>query len=229
MGAKYLCCLPLRLGVLVISFFQFLASGAVSGLFVYVLTQLDHEGRVVVHQPNNVTVTYQFSARQRTIAIVITAVYGFIALISLTGFIGALRKKESYVHVFSNFVKLAFVLQICVWIAFFVFYFVDKKEFRKLCVGDSTDQQLIDACDSPSKHVWVFIVSASIPLLSQAYGVYIVSSYVRKLRNEKYLHQESFGFKGPGYVPVGEESHPLTHQGPYPYADNSHSFGGQRV
>jgi hypothetical protein len=34
MGAKYLCCLPLRLGVLLISLVQFLASAIVSGLLV---------------------------------------------------------------------------------------------------------------------------------------------------------------------------------------------------
>jgi hypothetical protein len=43
MGAKYLCCLPLRLGVLVISFLQFLSNAAVTGLLAYALI-LDAEG-----------------------------------------------------------------------------------------------------------------------------------------------------------------------------------------
>ncbi|KAJ6593584.1 hypothetical protein B0H19DRAFT_1246331 [Mycena capillaripes] len=228
MSAKYLCCLPLRLGVLLIAFFQFLASAAVSGLLVFFLVKLDSQGRLVIHK-DDVDYIYQFSSRVRTIAIVLAAVYGLVALISLTGFIGAIRKKESYVGIFSHLQKVALALQLVLLITCIVFFFVDKDKFRNICIGGSTDQNRIDACDAPGKHVWAFIVPTIIPILSQAYGVYIISAYVRKLHNEKFLRQESFGFKGPGYVPVHEEMHPLTHQPAYPYADNSHSFGAQRV
>jgi len=37
MGAKFLCCLPLRLGVLVISLIQFLICGGVAGLLWWAL------------------------------------------------------------------------------------------------------------------------------------------------------------------------------------------------
>jgi hypothetical protein len=37
MGAKYLCCLPLRLGVLLISFLQFIVSLAVAGILAAAL------------------------------------------------------------------------------------------------------------------------------------------------------------------------------------------------
>ena len=37
MGAKFLCCLPLRLGVLVISLIQFLVCGGVAGLLWWAL------------------------------------------------------------------------------------------------------------------------------------------------------------------------------------------------
>ncbi|KAJ7125038.1 hypothetical protein C8R44DRAFT_129720 [Mycena epipterygia] len=220
MGAKYLCCLPLRLGVLVISFLQFIASAAVAALLAYFLV-LDAEDK------NEAT---KIPTRTRIIAIVLTVLYVLVALVSLTGFIGAIRKKQSYVGAFSNLLRFFLVVQVAVVTAYFVFYFIDKDKFRKICIGDSTDQKVIDTCDSPSKlSLWAVIISAVVPLLFQAYGVYIVASYVQKLRNESFLGQESFGFKGPGYVPVGEETYPLTHQAAYPYADNSHSFGGQHV
>jgi hypothetical protein len=60
-------------------------------------------------------------------------------------------------------------VQIAVVIAYFVLFFVDKNEFKKLCIGGSTDQQVIDACDSPTKlSLGVLIVSAVMPVLFQA-------------------------------------------------------------
>ncbi|KAF7362158.1 hypothetical protein MVEN_00561900 [Mycena venus] len=230
MGAKYLCCLPLRLGVLVISFIQFIASALVSGLLAFVLVR-EAQGRPIFENKDNEQVFFHFSSRTKIVGIILASVYGLSALISFTGFIGAIRKKASYVRVFASLLQGALAAQIILMIAYFVLYFADKDEFKKVCINNSTNQAVIDNCNDLTrpKSIWALIVSAIIPILFQAYGVYIVSSYAKKLRNEQFLHQESFGFKGPGYVPVSEESHPLTHQGPYPYADNSHSFGGQRV
>ncbi|KAJ6593585.1 hypothetical protein B0H19DRAFT_1091056 [Mycena capillaripes] len=207
MGAKYLCCLPLRLGVLVISLLQFLSSAAVTGLLAYVLI-LDAQGKDNVEIPS----------RTRIIAIVLASICGLVALISLTGFIGAIRKKESYVGIFSNLLRFFLVLQIATVVAYFVLYFIDKDEFKKICIGGSTDQNVIDACNSSSKlSIWVLVVSAVVPILFQAYGVYVVAAYARKLRSE-----DTYVFGGPSYVRVGEESHPLTHQPAYPYTDSAH-------
>ncbi|KAJ7690710.1 hypothetical protein B0H17DRAFT_1064551 [Mycena rosella] len=214
MAAHYLCCLPLRLGVLVISFLQFIASAFAAGLVSYFLV-LDAQGKDSIDIPT----------RTKIVAIVVAVLYGLVALVSLTGFIGAIRKKESQVGMFSNLLRFFLVVQVAVVTAYFVLYFLDKDKFRKLCIGDSTDQKVIDVCNANDISLWALIVSAILPIICQAYGVYIVSSYVKKLHNENFLRQESFGFKGPGYMPVHEETHPLTHQATYPYADNSHSFG----
>ncbi|KAJ7502899.1 hypothetical protein B0H11DRAFT_1986846 [Mycena galericulata] len=220
MAPRYLCCLPLRLGVIVISFLQFAASAFATAILVLALV-LDAEDK------NEST---KIPSRTRIIVIILATVYGLVALISFTGFIGAIRKKESYVVLLSGLLRFFFVLQVAVVTAYFVLYFVDKNQFRKLCIGNSTDPKVINACDSPSKlSLWILIVSAVVPLLFQAYGVYIVSSYVRELGNESFLQQESFGYKGQRYIPEVEESHPLTNQVAYPYADNAHSFGPERV
>ncbi|KAJ7497002.1 hypothetical protein FB451DRAFT_211392 [Mycena latifolia] len=155
MGAKYLCCLPLRLGVVVISFFQFLASAGVAGILTYVLI-LDAQGKGSVQIPS----------RTRIVAIVLAAICGLVAFISLTG-------------------------KLCM---------------NDLNPADPTDQWAIDTCNASSKlSLWVLIVSAVTPILFQAYGVYIIAAYVRKLRIEE---SDSFVFKTPGYVQVGEGARP---------------------
>ncbi|KAJ6558442.1 hypothetical protein DFH09DRAFT_1162841 [Mycena vulgaris] len=214
MGAKYLCCLPLRLGVLLISFFQFLGSASIAGVLAYVLI-LHAQGKDIDG------VEIFMTSRNRIIAIVLAAVSGLAALVSLTGFIGAIRRKQSYVGIFSILLRFFLVLQIAVVVAYFVFYFVDKDKFKKLCLdalNGSTDQRAIDACNSQSKiSLWALIVPAVVSVLSQAYGVYIVAAYARKLRYEE---ADSFAFR-PGYVQVGgEESRPLTHKVAGPYVDN---------
>ncbi|KAJ7647613.1 hypothetical protein FB45DRAFT_860738 [Roridomyces roridus] len=253
MGAKYLCCLPLRLGVLVVSFLQFLASGIVSAGLVAVII-LDSRACLVPGVPESKPekvllwaigtgirvigdwwwwVKFSGScqggfgtklpSRTRIIVIVLAAIYAIIALISLTGFIGAIRKSVSNVRAFSRLVQFFLVVQVAAVVAFFILYFVDKKDFNKICESNDT---LSDTCDSTRRlPLWSMLVSTIVPLLFQAYGVYIVSAYVHKLQDESFLKEESFGFKGPGYMPVSEESHPLTYQPHYPYADNTHSFG----
>ncbi|KAJ7874830.1 hypothetical protein B0H14DRAFT_93496 [Mycena olivaceomarginata] len=215
MGAKYLCCLPLRLGVLLISFLQFIVSLAVAGILAAALV-LNARGDLKDKDSHPIDIT----PRTRIIMIALSVVYGLVALISLTGFIGAIRKKESYVGVFLRLIQVFLFIQVAAAIAYVVLYFTDKNEFKKLCIGDSTDQKVIDTCNSSTNlNLWVVIVSSVVPILFSAYGVYIVAAYARKLRE-----RDSFVFN-PGYVRVGEESHPLTQPPVYPYADN----GGYKV
>ncbi|KAJ6497763.1 hypothetical protein C8R45DRAFT_138890 [Mycena sanguinolenta] len=206
MGAKYLCCLPLRLGVLVISFLQFILSLGVAGLLAAAL---------IVDARDKDDNSNRIAPRTKIVMIVLSVIYAFVALISLTGFIGAIRKKESYVGAFLRLIQVFLAIQVAAMIAYFILYFTDKDEFKRICIGDSTDQDVINTCNSTANlDLWVVVVSSVLPVLFSAYGVYVVAAYARKLRE-----QDAFVFN-PGYVRVGEESHPLTHQPPvYPYAD----------
>ncbi|KAJ7655381.1 hypothetical protein B0H17DRAFT_378028 [Mycena rosella] len=216
MAAKYLFCLPLRFGVLLISFFQFLASGAITGLLTY--------GLILNAQDK---LAFELTSRMRTSVIVLAAICGLVAIISLTGFIGAIRKSPSAVGAFRNLLWLFFVLELAAAITYFVLYFADKDEFKKLCIEGleristgtthpTSPQDAADSCDGTLKRSLApMIVSAVVPLLSQAYGVYIVSAYARKLREEPGARV----FRGPGYAEIGEEARPLTHKGAGAYAD----------
>jgi len=213
--AKYLCCLPLRLGVLVITLLQFLSS---LGVAVLLAAALVIDARDDDHDSNKIP------SRTRIIMIAISAIYALVALISLTGFIGAITKRERYVGIFLRLIQVFLAIQVVAMVAYFILFFADKNEFRQLCIGDSTDQDVINACNSSSKlDLWIVIISSVLPVLFSAYGVYVVSGYASELRQK-----DAFVFN-PGYVRVGnpgEESYPLTHQTPmYPYADNA----GQKV
>ncbi|KAJ7631823.1 hypothetical protein B0H17DRAFT_1108528 [Mycena rosella] len=228
MAPKYLCCLPLRFGVLVLSFLQFAAS-AFAAVILAIALVLDAEHK---------TGTTRIPTGTRVVAIITVVVQATIAIICLFGFIGAIRKKESFVSIFATLLKFSLVVHVTAVVATVILYAVDKDEFRKQCIGASTNQKVIDACTAPnSLDLWVVIVVATVPLIFQAYGVYIVSSYDKALLNESHsslhpmhLHRESFEI-GTAYVPVGEESHSLTShpQASYPYAEKSHSFGADHV
>ncbi|KAJ7479636.1 hypothetical protein FB451DRAFT_1448731 [Mycena latifolia] len=222
MGAKYLCCLPLRLGVLVISFLQFLVSA-----FTAVIL-----GAALVLDAHDKDGSPRIPLGTKIITIITMVGHIFVALICLVGFIGGIRKKESYVGAFSILLRYSLIVHVTTAVANLILYVVDRNDFRDKCIGDSTDQKVIDACDKATKlPLWAVIVSMTIPILFQAYGVYIVSAYEKSLYKEEALHKmhlrrESFS-RGPVYVPVGEEARPLTNapQLDYPYADKSHSFG----
>ncbi|KAJ7874811.1 hypothetical protein B0H14DRAFT_3437602 [Mycena olivaceomarginata] len=176
MGAKYLCCLPLRLGVLVISFLQFITSAAVPDFWP---TSSFSTLRVFICIPLYLTVlketsdkaSIQIPSRTRIIMIVLSGVYGLVAVISLTGFIGAIRKKESYVGIFLRLIQGFLAVQILLTLANVILYFVDKDEFKK----------------TVNLALWTVIVSAVVPILFSAYGVYIVSAYAQKLRSKDAL------------------------------------------
>ncbi|KAJ7782788.1 hypothetical protein B0H16DRAFT_1447063 [Mycena metata] len=189
MAPKYLCCLPLRLGVLINSFLQFLASGAVCAFLVLLLV-FNAEGKLRVNDAEVVLVPRLQEHCHR--------------------FIGAIRKKESYVGTYLNLLRLFLLIHFAVVVAFLILFFADKNEFKKLCLNNSTDPQRIDDCNKVMKSsVPAVIVAAILPLLFQTYGVHIVGAYTKKLRMRD------------SYAMVGEESRPLTHHAAYPFSDNS--------
>ncbi|KAK7057500.1 hypothetical protein R3P38DRAFT_2841320 [Favolaschia claudopus] len=229
MGAKYLFCLPLRLGVSLISITQFLTTGALSGVLTFLLIR-DAQGRPIFFKDDehDRKFVFHFSSKTRTVGIVLAVVWGLTAIISFLGFLGAILKKASYVLMYSALLRLSLALQVAVSTAYLVFFFTDKKDFKKLCAAGSSSSNAVDDCDNLAnnvdKNAWKVVVSAVVPIVIQSYGVYIVLSYARKLRDQEHL-KESFGFRGRGYAPIAEESLPLTNHTSHPYADNSSSIG----
>ncbi|KAJ7167139.1 hypothetical protein C8R43DRAFT_1232137 [Mycena crocata] len=227
MGAKYLCCLPLRLGVLVISFLQFVVSAFATAILIYALIlEAQHK------------TTAKLSTGARIITIITCVLHAFVGLICLTGFIGAMRRKESYIGMFADLLKFSLAVRVTAVLAQLILYFVNKDKDH--CVFVAHDDKPTEVCTAPNRVSPVaVIISALIPIILQAYGVYIVAAYEKKLHKENTARHQSFGLHagqeyvphGPEYLPVQEEIRHLT-LGPehtYPYdADTSHSFGHEQ-
>jgi hypothetical protein len=219
MGAKFCCCLPVRLGVLILSFFQFVFSGAVAGLCWYALMQKSD----------------QFNQKVKIGFIVLGSVQTIAALVAFAGFFGAILKRQRGVRLYSWMLNFQFGIQLVISIIGLVAYFTEpKSEFIKNCVNGSTDQTVIDSCNQTagiSKPV--LVVSVVFSLLVHFWFCWIVAAYAQQLRDRQSLHTRammldtSSEFK---YEAARSHSHealrPLTHaEGSYPYADPAHSYG----
>ncbi|KAJ7655380.1 hypothetical protein B0H17DRAFT_1186044 [Mycena rosella] len=211
---RYLGCLPLGFGVLRISCIQFIVSAAVTGLLTYGLIR-ESQGKTIG------TIVFDFTPRMRIAAIVLAVIYGLVALTSLTGFVGAIRKSYSAVRLFLH-LRVFLLLQVIAAIAFFVLYGVDRDEFMTLCAegvqGVSTSKPASDTCDRVvNRSLAVMIVSVVVLLIHQGYSVYIVSAYAHELHQAPHF----YAFKGADYAEIEEEleAHPLTHNGAGSYGD----------
>jgi hypothetical protein len=219
MGAKFCFCLPVRLGVLILSFFQFLLSAAVAALCWFVVLQKSD----------------QISHKLRIGFLILGCVQTIGALIALGGFLGAILQRQRGVKLFSQMLNLNFGIQLVTSIISLVAYFTESRsEFIKNCVNGSTDPTIIDSCNQTagiSKPA--LVVSVVLSLAVQFWFCWIVAAYASQLNDRQSLHTRammldtSSEFK---YEAARGNSHealrPLTHaEGSYPYADPGHSYG----
>ncbi|KAF8070425.1 hypothetical protein FPV67DRAFT_1019335 [Lyophyllum atratum] len=216
MGAKFLCCLPLRLGVLVIAFIQFAITGAAAGFVWWLLIEKNNE--------------MQLTQKLKASILLIGAVYTASALISLTGFIGALAKKLGAIktYLFVLYATLAF--QIAVTIFTLINYYRLRATSGSDCIVTSGGTT-VNLCEEYAKVPQAAIIIAVIvPILIQAYACYIVAAYKNRLIKQK-LDRSSVAMKAsvnPSYtsIPVTDQSLPPSYSNPaYPYASGPHAFG----
>ncbi|TFK75473.1 hypothetical protein BDN72DRAFT_832355 [Pluteus cervinus] len=212
MSAKFLCCLPLRLGVLIISFVQFLICFLVAGLMWFALHVSEHAQTI----PPGV---------KRSV-IIFAVVYSFAGLISFIGFIGAIARKHGFVRTFALLLQFCLGFQIGSGIYFLISFLTNKGDYIKTCLDNATNDDQKDACTQFS-HInnAAVILGVLIPIFIQGYASYVVSAYATRLAREKASSKSAP--KSGTYQPVHGETYPLTQPASYPYADNTHSFGSK--
>ncbi|CAA7261656.1 unnamed protein product [Cyclocybe aegerita] len=225
MAAKFLCCLPLRLGVVVISFLQFLFSGAAAGLLWWALWY-NHENDLAA-----------ITQSMKTTVIIVAVIYTVAALVGLLGFLGALLRKNAFVKTFYVLLCAVFGFQIGSSIWYLVTFYRNRGQSLEDCLNGTTDANLIAYCQSMDAYKrvpqGVLIASAIVPILIQGYACYVVHQYSNRLTQQRAEQARAAQVfvppSGPAYQPVmrNEETYPLTNQITYPYADNTHSFGHQ--
>ena len=95
MAAKFLCCLPLRLGVVIISVLQFLFCGAFAGVLWWAIcfAHKDQSDRKPLYPLWNhlcschMSLVAAVTGLMKTTAIIVAAVYSAAAVIALFGFV----------------------------------------------------------------------------------------------------------------------------------------------
>jgi len=228
MAPKFCCCLPLRLGTLIISFIQFLLCGAAAGGFWFLLWAAKERG-LLENLENSARISL----------IVAGVVYTLAALIGLFGFFGSIFKKNGLVKTYLALLYLTLILEIASGVFSLVMFYRFRDGKKPDCVKNvptNNGTTSIDYCAALDNFanlpVWSVWVSSLVPILIVAYACYVVQSYTTRLAKQRadreIIATRTFA-TGSEYTAVKpeEEGHPLT-QPPtysYPYSDAPHSFG----
>jgi len=211
----FLCCLPLRLGALLISASQLVVVGLLAAGSWYTLNSM--RGRL----PSGL----------RGLIVSYALYYTLLSLIAIIGLFGSLLRKASLIGTYSYYLAYFTGIQIVLdAIYLYAFFSQSRETLIHRCLDGSTDQEVENICnDSFDTGKWTMFVSMVIGLIIQLWAAYIVASYAQKLKDEQ-AWRAGPGVAppreapGPKYAHVQEEDHiPLT--GGYPYSDTNHSFG----
>ncbi|PPR02415.1 hypothetical protein CVT26_011383 [Gymnopilus dilepis] len=224
MAAKFLCCLPLRLGVVIISVLQFLFCGAFAGVLWWAICFAHKD------QSDLAAVT----GLMKTTAIIVAAVYSAAALIALFGFLGSIFRKLRLVQIFSLLLFLALLVQIGSSIWYLVIFYRNRHQNTADCKNGTTDPNRIAYCDSLDAFRRIpqgaMLASFIVTIVLQAYACYVVHYYSKRLENQRAERRASRALRasGPVYQPVEGHEDAFTMSKPanqYPYADTAHSYG----
>jgi len=215
---KFFCCLPVRLGVFVLSLVQFLTAGVIA-LLMWV---------VLVGNKTNL------SATQKNSAVIVGLIMTVMSLVSFFGFIGAIFRKRKLVNAFSSTLNWLLGFSIGTGIVWIVTLFFDSKtKFIDSCVDGSTDQDVINTCHNVNEVRFVLLGGLIVTWMVHFYMCIIVAEYVVQLQEEE---NARFGGVRPlqsgglhKYEESRRDSQELLTQPPvgaYPYSDAAHSYAG---
>ncbi|KAK0459291.1 uncharacterized protein EV420DRAFT_1539372 [Desarmillaria tabescens] len=176
----FLCCLPLRLGVVIITALTFLGSALVAaGGWINVKDIMNHS--LVLSKSHEIMVW------------VTAALYTFIVLISLFGLIGALTARVKLVAAFNGMQFGSFIASLVLGVIALIQLYSNKYDNQAStdCTnsfeGDLSAQDAVSVCRT-ALNVSKAAITAIYALiwLIQFYGLFIVHSYVQELRERKY-------------------------------------------
>jgi len=218
MGAKFCCCLPVRLGVLILSAIQSLLSGVLAAFCWFAFFNKSE----------------QLTQKIKIGVVVLACVETLAALIAFGGFLGAIFKKQQGVRLYSWMLNFQFGFQLVFSIISLIFFYMESKaEFIKNCIDGSTDQTVIDNCNQTAGLSKPLVAAGvAVSLLIQLWFCWIVAAYAKQLRDRETVHTRammldtSSEFKYEAARAHSEDTlRPLNAEGSYPYAHPSHSYG----
>ncbi|KAK0477964.1 hypothetical protein IW261DRAFT_1565767 [Armillaria novae-zelandiae] len=171
----FLCCLPLRLGVLIIAALTLAGSTLVAiGAWIN------------VH--NIINKTLELSKSGEISMYIVAGVYTLVAIVSLLGLVGALTARPGLVSTFNSLQIGTFIISLAIGAYSLYLLFSDNFDISD-CVNSvdasaDTAQQVCNAALKVSKAAVVVIYA--ITWLVQFYGLFIVRSYVRELEEKRF-------------------------------------------
>jgi len=211
--AHFLFCLPARLGVLLFSLGEFLATGFLAAILWI----------AIAHDQQNKNA--QWSTRLFAGVITLASISTIIAVVSFAGFFGAIFKRVGGVRAFARTIAFLLGIQTLISILYIVAIYVEpKSDFIKQCEAGSTNSNVVDVCTNKIQEVKGITVGIIVvALLLHAYEVYVVGAYASELENSEFNRNIILGSSKYTPVALGEDARP-SHMS-YPYADPAHGYG----
>ncbi|KIP04076.1 hypothetical protein PHLGIDRAFT_129736 [Phlebiopsis gigantea 11061_1 CR5-6] len=225
MSKHFCCCIPVRAGVFLFSFLQFIATGFVAAILWYVL-------HLILSGQTWQDVNYGDIDTAGRVAVGVAAgIYTLVSLFALIGFLGSIARNRRMVKAYSVLTWVIVLIHI-VGSGFLLYFAYSGKNLFNGCTVDGHD------CAFHFK-TWQKVLYTVLVVVTSLLSVYIASvigRYVDQLYDEvDYSHEyklakpTSASTYQPTYYPQqAQEAHqgllnPAT--GPYPYSDQAHSFG----
>jgi len=215
--ARFLCCLPARLGVVIFSFCDFALSGIIAGGLWATLIR------------NHETHTISISWKVMAAVIAVASISTVVCLASIFGFFGALFKRTGGVKFYARTMAWILSVQIALSILYFVLIFTESTaDFVKECQSQLNGTETQSWCQDHIKALkGITVAGVVIDLLLTAWVVWVSAAYASELEQTGnrniILGNTNSASK---YIPVGDEDPAFTRPNvSYPYADASHSYG----
>ncbi|KAH9027286.1 hypothetical protein EDB84DRAFT_1500477 [Lactarius hengduanensis] len=169
---KFCCCIPVRLGVFIMSMLGLAGGSIIAGLGWYTATHGNQ-----AHLTKN-----------QEISVVITSLsYTILAIISLFGLIGTITKRQTFVSLYNTMVwyHLGFSIATGAYFIYTLFHKVGTDDVNN-CASGSTSQSKQDECKKAFDAGRGVIIGLYIFFwLIELWGCIIVSEYVGQLQEEE--------------------------------------------
>jgi len=211
MVAHHFCfCLPLRLGAFLISLCQLIVVGLLAAAGWYALESM--RGHLPVHLKG----AFIFSALY----------YSLLSITALIGLFGTIARNAGLLSTYAYYLAWSTGVQAVIDIIQLILFFTQSRQtLIKNCIDGSTDQEIQNICNNSfNNSKWSLLVSMIIGLIIQLWAAYIVSSYAKKLEQEK-SWRSGRDTSGSKYTHVQHDDHganvPLSYNYPYNHANNS--------
>jgi len=201
-GKTFCCCLPVRIGVLIMSLLGILFGGVLSVVLWF-----------------EVASTADMTSGERAGFVLVGLVESLLFVASALGFVGAAVRKQLFVQIYAYFIYVHFLLNIGVagYLLYLVTHFSSSAAVTA-CQETIQNQQAKDQCTGLLKIArGVYFVVAAIVLLVELYVALVVTRYLNQVKNEKrsarasHMHnEEAFALSSRGKgryssLPGGED------------------------